>query len=128
MKNGLGSGESRLETAISYLLIGGVIASLVLEVIGLVLFYQTYGQLGISHDKTLFIQGRNFFTFVFDQVRGNNEGAALRFMTLGIVVLLLTPYLRVVLSAFYFGREKNYKYVIITLFVLVVLTLSLILH
>ncbi|MDO8567714.1 MAG: DUF1634 domain-containing protein [Dehalococcoidales bacterium] len=128
MKNGLGSGESKLETAISYLLMIGVVASLVLEVIGMALFYQTYGQLGISHDKAVLVQGRDFFSFIFDQLRGHSEGTAIRFMTLGIVVLLLTPYLRVVLSAIYFGREKNYKYVIITIFVLIVLTLSLILH
>ncbi len=49
-------------------------------------------------------------------------------MTAGVIVLMLTPYLRVVLSAAYFAWEKDAKYVLITLFVLIVLTLSLVLH
>jgi hypothetical protein len=48
--------------------------------------------------------------------------------TPGIVILLLTPYLRVVFSVLYFSFEKDYKYALITLFVLIVLTLSLTLH
>ncbi len=122
-------GGSKLETAISYLLIIGVIASLVLEVIGMVLFYRAYGQLGISQDKTVFIYGRDFFTFIYNQFReGRSEGSAILFMTAGIVVLLLTPYVRVILSVFYFGWERNLKYVLITLFVFAVLTASLIFH
>ena len=44
---------------------------------------------------------------------------------LGIVVLMLTPYVRVVASVLYFGLAKNPKYLLITLFVLLVLTASL---
>ena len=49
-------------------------------------------------------------------------------MTLGILVLILTPYIRVVVSIVYFARERDYRYVLLTLFVLVVLSLSLALH
>jgi uncharacterized membrane protein len=41
---------------------------------------------------------------------------------------LLTPYVRVILSAVFFTREKNFKYMMITIFVLIILTISLTLH
>ena len=124
----LGSGESRLETIISWLLIVGVIISLLLEIAGVVIYYRSYHQLAISQDPPVFIQGKNFFTFIYDQFRSGQGGAALRVMTAGLIILMLTPYLRVIVSAFYFSREKNFKYVVITLFVLIVLTITLIKH
>lgn len=127
--NRLGSGESKLETSLSYLLIAGVIVSLVLEIIGIVILYHSYGHLAISQDAGMFIQGHDFFSFIYQQFQGKHvAGSAALFMTAGIIVLILTPYLRVVASVIYFGWEKNIKYVLITLFVLVVVTVSLALH
>jgi uncharacterized membrane protein len=57
---------------------------------------------------------------------GNPDYASL--MALGLVLLMLTPYLRVVASAVYFAFSRNYKYVAITLIVLAMLTASLIAH
>jgi len=49
-----------------------------------------------------------------------------RLVSLGILALLLTPYLRVLLSLIYFVCvERNYKYGVITGFVGAVLTYSL---
>ena len=80
-------------------------------------------------DQSVFIQGKNFFTFIYDQFRsGQSAGAAARLMMAGMVILILTPYLRVIVSAIYFAREKNIKYVVITLFVIIVLTVTLIRH
>lgn len=125
----LGRGESKLETSISYLLIGGVIISLILEVIGIFIFYHSYGNLAISEDAGIFIQGHDFFSFIYREFTGRHmQGNAIFFMTAGIIVLILTPYARLVASAIYFGWEKNTKYVLITLFVLIVVTLSLALH
>jgi uncharacterized membrane protein len=122
--------ESRLETIISYLLITGVIISLCLEITGLVLFSRLYHNLYILPDnKSLFIQGRDFFTFLYTIARGEGmANQAILFMTLGVAVLILTPYVRVVASFIYFAWERNYKYVLITAFVLVILTVSLTLH
>jgi len=127
--SGLGSEESKLETVISYTLIIGVITSVILEIVGISLFYGTYGNLQISQSKNVFISGENFFVFIYNQihnlfVREN----ALSFMTLGVIILILTPYIRSITSVIYFGWERNRKYVLITLFVLVVLTISLALH
>ncbi len=127
--NRLGGGESRLETGISYLLIAGVIVSLVLEIIGIIFFYRSYGHLAISQDARMFIQGHDFFSFIYELFQGKHvAGNAALFMTAGVMVLILTPYIRVIASVIYFGWEKNIKYVVITLFVLVVITVSLALH
>jgi uncharacterized membrane protein len=129
MKN-LGSGESKLETIVSYLLIIGVVLSLALIVTGLVLFYLTYGHLNILFsDKDMFIRGNDFFNFIYLLVSGHYAmNNAILFIVLGIVVLLLTPFLRVVASVIYFAWRKEGWYVLITVFVLVALTLSLALH
>ena len=121
--------EAKVESASSYMLIIGVVTSLALEVIGIALFYRAYGSLGISQDQSMFIHGRDFFTFIYSQFKeGPGKGLPLLFMTAGAVVLMLTPYIRVIMSVLYFGWEKNIKYAIITLFVLAVLTASLIFH
>ncbi len=125
----LGSGESKLETAISYMLIAGVVMSLLLEIAGVLLLMRTGGSLSISQDPGLFVKGRDFFSFVYEQLSGGQSaGAGILLMTIGIIVLILTPYVRLVASVLYFAAEKNAKYVMITLFVLIVVTLSLALH
>lgn len=123
------NGEPKLETGISYLLIIGVIISLLLEIIGMILFYNSYGHLVTVQDINIFIQGHNFFGFVLEQFQGKFIGGnAFLFMTSGIIILILTPYIRVIASVIYFGWQKNIQYVLITFFVLVVITLSLALH
>jgi uncharacterized membrane protein len=122
-------GEVGLEIVISYLLIAGVVASVILEIIGVALFYHTYKTLSIQYGGNIIIQGHDFFSFINAVVRGRLAGgAAIQLMTAGILVLLLTPFLRVLFSMFYFFWENNYKYVVITLFVLLVLTISLTIH
>ena len=127
--NTIGSGEAKLETVISYLLIIGVISSLILELVGIILLYISYSNISISQDSNYFVHGINFFVFVFNQFKiSTNESLPIRLMTIGIMVLLLTPFLRVIFSAVYFALYRNIKYTLITLFVLVILTLSLSLH
>ena len=125
----IGSGESKLETAISYLLIIGVIFSLILEAIGLTLFYYSFANLNILENEVVFIREENFFSFVITTLQGENiQNSAILFMTLGLITLISTPYIRVITSVIYFAWEKNRKYLLLTLFVLIILTVSLILH
>jgi len=119
---------ARLEKVISYILVAGVIASLALLVSGLFFFHLKFGNLNVSNDRAVYIQGKDFFTFIADQFRGTSAPVSLRLITLGILALMLTPYIRVVISALYFGLQKNLKFVVLTVFVLVVLTISLTLH
>jgi uncharacterized membrane protein len=126
---GLSGGESKLETVISYLLIIGVVASLFLETIGMVLFYRSYGQFYLSENKVMFLHGRNFFNFLHVLLSGGfPDKSPILFMTLGIIILILTPYLRVIVSVLYFIWKRDITYALITIFVLAVLTMSLGLH
>lgn len=123
------TGLLMMESVISYILIVGVIISVVLEITGLVFFYRTYHNFDFSESGLFKIQGHDFFGYILGLLRGGfTGGTAVQFMTAGIVVLLLTPFLRVVFSVGFFARERDYKFVFITLFVLVVLTISLTLH
>ena len=121
--------EPKLESIISYLLIIGVITSVILEIIGLILYFGAYGNLQVSQAPNVYINGENFFAFIVERLQNLfvSENAIL-FLTLGIIILILTPYVRAIASLVFFAWEGNRKYVFITLFVLVVLTISLILH
>ncbi len=124
----VGSG-SKFERAISYLLITGVILSLILEIIGIIIFYRVYGNLDVSENGRMFLHADNFFNFISRLLEGKYaQDKAILIMVLGISVLILTPYIRVIMSVFYFIWERNIRYVGITLFVLIILTISLITH
>jgi uncharacterized membrane protein len=121
--------EQKFEKVISYLLTIGVVSSIVLEITGMVLYDRANHNLSISSDPAVYIKGHDFFSFIIDQFRNvKTTTPAIVFMIMGIVVLILTPYFRVLASFLYFSWQKNYKYLLITLFVLVVVTISLALH
>jgi uncharacterized membrane protein len=126
----LGSGESKLETTISYLLIIGVALSIALEIAGIAIFYKSHGNLDILlQDKAMFIQGRDFFSFLYQLfARGPMQNTGIFLMTLGVAALILTPFVRVIVSAMYFAWKRDARYALITAFVLVAITVSLALH
>ncbi len=125
----MGSGEYGLETAISYLLIAGVVVSLLLLTAGLIVFHAVYGRLDVLlSDDSTYITGRNFFSFLLGLATGKWENPAILLITLGIVALFMTVYIRVIMSVLYFAWKRDAKYVLITAFVLVALTLSLMFH
>jgi uncharacterized membrane protein len=119
-----------LEDVIGYILIIGVVTSLIMESAGLVLYTVDKGTVGIDlSDSEARVRSRDFFAYIIDvvaSVLSNPSYASV--MALGLVLLMLTPYLRVVASVVYFALSHNYKYVVITLIVLAMLTASLIAH
>lgn len=77
----------------------------------------------------MFIRDQNFFYFLSDLLRrGSTQEEGLWLMTLGIAILILTPYARVIMSILYFIGRKDMKYTLITLFVFILLTISLLFH
>jgi uncharacterized membrane protein len=130
LKNSRFSDEhSALETAISYVLIIGVVTSLLLGVVGMAVFYRFHGHMNISHKREMFVHGQNFFDFLYGLTRGYQaKEGGMFLMILGIAVLIITPYIRVILSVLYFLWKRDMKYVLITVFVFLVLTASLYLH
>ena len=122
-------GASRFELAISYLLAIGVVTSLFLMGLGMILFFLDFGHWAVSEKKALFLREKDFFHFLWDLLHGQSlheRGTWL--MTLGIAFLILTPYLRVILSIFYFVAKKDRKYTLMTLFVFLLITASLLFH
>ena len=122
--------EEKLDLLISYILILGVLASAIIEAAGITGYYSMIGNLNISFQPSFAMKGTDFFGYAWKLFQELSMGAwsPTQVLALGIVVLMLTPYLRVVASVLYFGLAKNPKYLCITLFVLTLLTASLLEH
>jgi uncharacterized membrane protein len=125
-----GRNEEGLELAISYVLITGVLASVAVETFGIVSYYLSNGNLNILFQPSSAMKGTDFFSYTAKLAQQLSVGVLtpMQVLGLGIVLLMMTPYLRVVASVVYFGLTKNPKYLFITLFVLIILTASLLKH
>jgi uncharacterized membrane protein len=115
-----------LDLIVGYLLLGGVLTSMILITSGVVWHRVVTGELGLDYH----VAGTTVFRFVVGDVHDLLAGS-LRprlFVNLGIAVLMLTPYARVLASMVYFAADRNWKYTIFTAFVLSILTYSLFLQ
>lgn len=118
-----------LEDLISYILAIGVFASLLVESVGLAGYVIGNGTTEVSFSNQWQTGGKGFFSYAMQTLSSLATGIApLPLIALGIVILMLTPYLRVVASVLYFLVERNPKYVAISGFVFVVITISLFLR
>ena len=118
-----------LEVAISYILIVGVLASLTVEAVGIVAYYLQTGSFRSDFTSEWQLGGPDFFAYTAGLILSLAPGfSAFHMMALGIVLLMLTPYVRVLASVAYFGWTGDFKYLAITVFVLCALTFSLITH
>ncbi len=119
--------EERMESLVGYILQVGVLVSGALIIAGVV--WNLIATHSLNSDYL--ISGENFFGFLVASLRQLFTGGLgpHLLINLGIVSLMLTPYLRVAASTLYFAFvAHNRKYTVITLFVLVVLTYSLFLR
>lgn len=113
-----------MEEVIGYILLTGVLLSIALIVVGLVWNLALTGTLRIAY----LIRTANLSGFIAREAGQVASGhiTAGTFIILGIIVLMLTPYLRVLGSMLYFTfAEHNWKYSLFTGFVLAVLTYAL---
>ncbi len=113
-----------VEAVIGYTLSTGVISSLALIAVGFVWHWTIYGDLRFAYS----LPATNVAGLVVSDLRQMSAEAARPrlLVNLGIAVLLLTPYVRVLASTLYFVFvERNVKYSIFTALVLVLLTWSL---
>ncbi len=124
-------GETRLdfdmEIVISYVLITGVVISLILLVAGTAAYAIAHHSLALAYS----LPQVNLYAFISLTFVHLFTGVftAKDVINLGIIALMLTPYVRVLFSAIYFGAiEHNMKYTLFTTFVLTVLTYSLFLR
>jgi uncharacterized membrane protein len=116
-----------MESLVGYILLIGVLLSVALLAVSFVWRWLRVGNLRFEHS----IVGMNFYEFISSTLR-QMASRAFRprlFLNMGIGVLMLTPFVRVLASVFYFAFvEHNWKYTLFTGFVLSVLTYSLFLR
>jgi uncharacterized membrane protein len=116
-----------METVVGYILLIGVLLSVGLIVSGVCWHWAVAGHLVLTYPAA----GMNLLQFVVAEMRQLISGplAPRTIIYAGLVVLMLTPYGRVLASLAYFAFvERNWKYTALTAFVLGVLTYSLFLH
>ncbi|HVO22195.1 MAG TPA: DUF1634 domain-containing protein [Candidatus Margulisiibacteriota bacterium] len=116
-----------MEGVVGYILFGGVLVSMALVAAGVTWRWIATGHVAFDYSIT----GMNLLEFVLTDIRQVADHA-LRprlLVNLGIAVLMLTPYARVLASLLYFAVvERNGKFTLFTGFVLSVLTYSLFLR
>ncbi len=118
---------NNMDTLVGYILLVGVLISVGLIIAGTLWNWAITRHLTIQYA----IAGQNYFTFLMSSLQQLFAGAfqPRLLISLGIVALMFTPYLRVAASVVYFAVvAHNLKYTLFTLFVFAVLTYSLFLR
>jgi uncharacterized membrane protein len=116
-----------MEAMVGRVLQLGVLASCALTAAGLVWHVLATGRASLEYSIT----GVDLYGFILEDARQVAAGVVRSrlLINLGILTLLLTPYVRVLASFLYFAlAERNWKYTVFTGFVLGVLTYSLFLR
>ncbi len=119
--------QYKMDTVVGYTLQAGVLLSLALISAGLIWKWVATG--GLVFDYRL--RGMNLFHLAAQQFRLAAHGTVRPrlLVNLGVIVLLLTPYSRVLASVAYFTAIlKNWKYSLFTSVVFIVLTYCLFLR
>jgi uncharacterized membrane protein len=117
--------KNDIEDLISHILTFGVIFSIIFLSIGVIIYLIQTKEIILEENWTL--KGENLFIVlinIFNKIFQNN--LSYTFMAIGILLLMLTQYIRVIVSVAYFSIIKDWKYVVITLIVFIILTLSII--
>jgi uncharacterized membrane protein len=122
------SRASILQVSISWILRAGVALSMVLESLGILLNYLQTGQTSLVVPSADWLaKGGNLFGFVSTSVASVVSGPSPSGVTaLGVAVLMLTPYARIIAGIIYYTLDRDWNYVGITLVVFSVITFGLI--
>ena len=112
-----------METVVGFTLLGGVLLSVSFIAAGLAWHWAVNGDLRLTYNLPATTVG-GFIRDDVEQVAFSARRPRL-LINVGIAILLLTPYVRVMASVISFAVEGNWKYVAFTAFVLATLTYSL---
>ncbi|UUW07458.1 DUF1634 domain-containing protein [Flavobacterium plurextorum] len=117
-------GEKDFQTIIGNLLRYGVWISLSVAFIGGIVYLMHHGS--DIEDYSVFKENdRNIFEVIATVYHGVIRGNGEYLIYFGIILLFLTPVLRVIFSLFSFFLEKDYLYVVITLIVILIIITSI---
>ncbi|WP_313386560.1 DUF1634 domain-containing protein [Chishuiella sp.] len=115
--------DKDLQKIIGGVLKYGVYTVLTIGIIGGIIFLTSHGHETVNYSK--FVENdRSIFEVISTIFRGVVELKGSSIIFLGILILFLTPFLRLVLSLVSFILEKDKLYVIITLIVLFIISMS----
>ncbi len=117
---------NNLEDLISRILTFGILSSIIFLLIGVSIYSIQTREITLEEKWAL--KGENLF-IVLNSIMSkftSQSDLSYTFMAIGILLLILTQYIRVIISVIYFSIMKDLKYVVITLIVLIILTLSMI--
>ena len=117
-------GEKDFQTIIGNLLRYGVWISLSVAFIGGIVYLMHHGS--DIEDYSVFKENdRNIFEVISTVYQGVLQGNGEYLIYFGVILLFLTPVLRVIFSLFSFFLEKDYLYVVITLIVILIIITSI---
>jgi uncharacterized membrane protein len=121
-----GWGSERVDVLNSNLLRVGVLTSMALILVGLVLMFLHHPSYLRSAEalQRLTSPGAAFPQTLPDVVAGLREGHGQSVVVVGLLVLIVTPILRVALSIVLFALERDHAFVVITTAVLTILIAS----
>lgn len=109
--------QGSLEKIISYILTTSVLASLILNFAGLI-FYSLENRLCLE------ISIDNQSILLLDNLLSRfNQLNSYVLLSVSILIIIFTPYIRVLTSIIYFMKTRDYKYAILTLAVFSALTI-----
>lgn len=118
------SQDKDIQQFIGNLLRVGVLLASAVALIGGVLYLSMHG-MESRPDYHQFHNEPASYTHFMGIINGVFSGNAGAIMQLGVVILILTPIMRVVCSLFSFAIEKDKMYVVITLIVLCIILFSM---
>jgi len=123
-----------VELMVSHLLRAGVAISFMTVTFGIVLLVVTgktgYGAFNAAHVRRIIeYQGNHpsFPSSLKDVWDGLRDAKPYAFISLGLLILIITPVMRVAVTCIAFLFERDYQYVLITGFVFCVLLVSFLL-
>jgi uncharacterized membrane protein len=125
--------DTKLERIISVTLRSGVLAASTVGILGGALFLTMHGTQPVSFHvfkgtQSPYASPDKVIRRALEFHSGDQQSHELAIVQLGIMMLLLTPIIRVAFSVVGFAIERDGIYVVITTIVLAILTASLLLH
>lgn len=115
--------DERLEQSLGNLLRAGVIASALIVTVGGLIYLSRHG--GEAPDNRTFHGEPAEYRHPIGIARATIAGYGRGVIALGLLLLIATPIARVVFSAIAFARQKDWTYLVLTIFVLTLLLWSL---
>ncbi|ANH79872.1 hypothetical protein A8C56_01775 [Niabella ginsenosidivorans] len=116
--------DKTLQTIIGNLLRYGVLLALTVGGIGGILYLSRHGH-DVVHYEQFKENDKSLGTLFREIINGLKAGSGQAIIFAGIIILFLTPALRLVLSLFSFMAEKDYLYIAITIIVISIIGTSI---